>query len=115
MKEALFYSTNDPAECVNFETALLTGMASKYGLYMIARSDIPVLPAERIIAMKGMSYAAIAYEVLEPFLGREIPAAKLKPLLDDAYDANKIPTIVLHITGKTYIMWPPGTTYSFKD
>lgn len=116
MTEPRYYSTNDPAECVNFETALLTGMASKYGLYMIARSDIPVLPAERIIAMKGMSYAAIAYEVLEPFLGREIPAARLKSLLDDAYDAKKIPTIVQHITGKTYIMWlTRGPTYSFKD
>ncbi len=116
MKEPRYYSTNDPAECVDFKTALLTGMASKYGLYMIARNDVPVLSAERIIAMKGMSYAAIAYEVLEPFLGREIPGAKLKSLLDDAYDAKKIPTIVQHITGKTYIMWlTRGPTYSFKD
>jgi threonine synthase len=90
MGETAYYSTNNPAERVNFETALLTGMASNYGLYMIARKDVPVLSRERIEAMKGMTYAGIAHEVLEPFLGREVPPARLKSLLDDAYDTRKI-------------------------
>lgn len=116
MKEIRYYSTNNPGERVNFETALLAGMASNYGLYMVARSDVPVLPEERIRAMRDMSYARIAFEVLEPFLGHEIPSAKLRPLLDDAYDEGKIPTVVQHVTGMTYIMWlTRGPTYSFKD
>ena len=116
MKEIRYYSTNNPGERVNFETALLAGMASNYGLYMVARSDVPVLSEERIRAMRDMSYAGIAFEVLEPFLSHEIPSAKLRPLLDDAYDEGKIPTVVQHVTGMTYIMWlTRGPTYSFKD
>lgn len=116
MKEIRYYSTNNKDERVNFETALLAGMASNYGLYMIARSDVPVLSPGRIREMRGMSYAKIAFEVLEPFLSHEIPTAKLRPLLDDAYDEEKIPTIVQHVTGKTHIIWlTRGPTYSFKD
>lgn len=116
MGEIVYYSTNNPAERVNFETALLTGMASNYGLYMMARKDIPVLSRERIEAMKGMTYAGIAYEVLEPFLGREVPPARLRSLLDDAYDTRRIPTAVQKVTGRTHIIWlTRGPTYSFKD
>ncbi len=116
MKEIRYYSTNNPNERVGFETALLAGMASRYGLYMIGRSDVPILSPDRISAMRDMNYAGIAYEVLEPFLGHEIPDANLRPLLDDAYDEGKIPTVVQHVTGNTYIMWlTRGPTYSFKD
>ncbi|MDD3846807.1 MAG: threonine synthase [Syntrophorhabdaceae bacterium] len=116
MDETIYYSTNDPDKRVSFETALLTGMASNYGLYMIARRDIPILSRDRIDAMRGMTYASIAYEVLEPFLGREVPPKRLRSLLEDAYDARKIPTMVQKVTGKTYIMWlTRGPTYSFKD
>ena len=116
MAGTTYYSTNNPALRVSFETALLTGMASNYGLYMISRKDIPILSRHRIEAMKGMTYARIAYEVLEPFLGREVPPARLRSLLEDAYDARKIPTVVQRVTGKTYIIWlTRGPTYSFKD
>ncbi|MHB8110264.1 MAG: threonine synthase [Syntrophorhabdaceae bacterium] len=111
-----YYSTNNPAELVDFQTALLNGMASNYGLYMIDRNDVPVLPRDSIDGMKGKSYADIAYRVLESFLKDEIPGNILKDLLDDAYDVGKIPTVVQHVTGKTYIMWlTRGPTYSFKD
>jgi threonine synthase len=66
--------------------------------------------------MRGLSYAEIAYQVLNPFLAKEIPSDKLKVLLDDAYREDKIPTRIQHVTGKTYIMWlTRGPTYSFKD
>jgi threonine synthase len=111
-----YYSTNNPGEKVNFETALLKGMASNYGLYMVARRDIPLVPREQIRQMHGLSYAQIAYQVLYPFLGEEILPDKLRTLLDDAYREDKIPTKVQHVTGKTYIMWlTQGPTYSFKD
>ena len=116
MDAIYYYSTNNPDEKVNFETALLKGMASNYGLYMMARRDIPVIPREQIRQMRALSYAEIAYQVLYPFLAKEIPSDKLKALLDDAYREDKIPTRVQHVTGKTYIMWlTQGPTYSFKD
>ncbi|MFC1728222.1 threonine synthase [Nanoarchaeota archaeon] len=116
MCPATYYSTNNKDEIVNFETALLKGMASDFGLYMIARKDIPKLSPEKIKEMKNMSYPQIAFEVLNPYLGSEIPEADLKKLLNDAYNEDKIPTEVQHIVGKTHIMWlTQGPTYSFKD
>src|SRR3989344_3513213 len=116
MKEVSYYSTNNKSEKVNFETALLNGMASNYGLYMMSRKDIPKLSKEEIAEMKDMTYSQIAFRVLSPFLGSEIPQSILKQLLDDAYNTNIIPTKVQHVVGKTNIMWlTHGPTASFKD
>jgi threonine synthase len=116
MKKISYYSTNNPDKRVNFETALLKGMAPDYGLYMIARDEIPLLAPEVITEMCRMSYAEIAFLVLYPYLWFEIPEEQLKPLLNDAYREDRIPTIVQHITGETHIMWlTRGPTYSFKD
>ena len=70
MKTIAFYSTNNKSERANFETALMNGLASHYGLYMMKRNDIPRLSPETLKAMKGKSYARIAFEVLNPFSGR---------------------------------------------
>jgi threonine synthase len=116
MKQITYYSTNNLSERVNFETALLKGMASHYGLYMVSRDDIPKAAPGKVADMRHMSYGEIAFEVLYPFLAPEIPKEKLRPLLKDAYREDKILTKVQHITGKTYIMWlTQGPTYSFKD
>jgi len=111
-----YYSTNNKFERVTFETALMKGLASKYGLYMIAREGIPRLNPSTIRAMKDLSYAQIAFEVLYPFLKGEINKKDLEEILQGAYDGAKIPTTIQHVTGKTYIMWlSHGPTYSFKD
>ncbi len=116
MKQIQFHSTNNDSEQVDFETALLNGMASEYGLYMMARKDIPKLSIEEIKAMQKMSYAEIAFQVLNPFLGNEIPEDELKELLNDAYREDKIPTEVQKVTDKINILWlTKGPTYSFKD
>ena len=116
MKKITYYSTNDHNDRITFEDALLKGMASNYGLYMIPRDEIPLVPAEIIAKMKHMSYAEIAFEVLNLYLVAEIPSDALKTILEDAYRADKIPTDIKHIIGKTYIMWlTQGPTYSFKD
>lgn len=111
-----FYSTNDKSKRATFESALLEGMAPDFGLYMVGRKEMPKLSKEKIVAMKNMSYAQIAFEVLNPFIGEEIPVSDLKPLLDDAYREDKIPTNVQKVTNNIYIMWlTGGPTYSFKD
>ncbi len=116
MKPVLYKSTNNPDERVNFETALLRGMAPDYGLYMVPRQDIPRLNRDLIMSMDAMSYATIAFEVLFPYLQSEVSAQDLRPLLYDAYSEEKIPTRIEHVTGKSFIMWlTGGPTYSFKD
>jgi len=116
MTKKLFYSTNNKKDGVDFQTALLQGLANDYGLYMIGKKDIPQLAPDIISKMKQASYAEIAFFVLNPFLKNEIPADDLKKLFDNAYNQNKIPTKIEQVTGKTYIMWlTQGPTYSFKD
>ncbi len=116
MKQIFYRSTNNPAERVSFEDGLLRGMASDYGLYMVARQDIPRLGMDLIRGMARMSYAQIAFQVLYPYLGTEIPEKDLVPLLEDAYREDRIPTEVQQVAEKTFIMWlTKGPTYSFKD
>ncbi len=116
MSKALFYSTNNKAKKINFQTALLQGLAPDYGLYMIARQNVPKIDPEIIKQMKQSSYAEIAFFVLNAFLKAEIPENDLKELLADAYSQKKILTKIEQVTGKTHIMWlTQGPTYSFKD
>ena len=116
MKPILYKSTNNPNDRINFETALLRGLAPDYGLYTVPREEIPVLSAGEIGGMKGKTYAEIAFHALAPYLLAEIPADTLRALLEDAYREDKIPTDMQHVTGRTYIMWlTKGPTYSFKD
>jgi len=116
MGRITYYSTNNRAERVGFETALMNGLASNYGLYMLSRSHIPSQPPDAIQAMKEQSYAQIAFQVLYPFLKEDIEREDLEQMLEEAYDDAVIPTRVAHVTGKTHIMWlTRGPTYSFKD
>ena len=112
----LYQSTNNPDDRVNFETALLRGLAPDYGLYTVPRDQIPELGGSEIAGMKGKPYAEIAFRVLSPYLLAEIPADALRALLEDAYREDKIPTEVQQVTGRTHIVWlTRGPTYSFKD
>lgn len=116
MKPITYYSTNNPDERINFETALLRGMAPDYGLYMVSRKELPQISIDKLMAMPFMSYAQVAFEVLYPFLWSEVPERVLRSLLNDAYREDIIPTDVQQVTGRTYIMWlTKGPTYSFKD
>ena len=116
MKPVTYYSTNNHHERVNFETAFLNGMAPDYGLYMIDRKDIPKLSSKNVEDMRKMSYSEIAFLVLNPFLGSEIPRDKLEEILNDAYKEDEISIGIQHVTGRSHIMWlTQGPTYSFKD
>ena len=112
----LYHSTNNPDERVSFREAILNGIASNYGLYMMDRKDIPKLSIDEIKNMQNMSYAEVAFKVLKPFVVPDIDEDDFMEILKDAYDENVIPVDIQHITGKTYIMWlSKGPTYSFKD
>ncbi|MBI9082075.1 MAG: threonine synthase [Desulfobacterales bacterium] len=116
MKQILYYSTNNLSEKVDFRTALLNGLASNYGLYMISRNNVPVIERKTLVSMKEKSYPEIAFTVLSKFLEPDINLCDLEKICKDAYDERIIPTDLRHVTGKTYIMWlTNGPTYSFKD
>ncbi len=116
MGKISYYSTNNKNLSVSFQEALLEGLAPDYGLYMIARENIPQLSKNKILAMQNQPYAKIAFEVLNPYLGEEIGEKDLRELLNDAYSEEKIPTKIQKVNETTFIMWlTSGPTYSFKD
>ena len=116
MKTLTYRNINNSDERVNFETALLRGMGSNYGLYMIDKQDLPKFSTEQLDSMGRMSYAQTALTVLAPFLEAEIPRNKLENILEDAYDESKIKTEMDYVKEYIHIMWlTNGPTYSFKD
>ena len=112
----LYHSTNNVQENIGFRQALLNGIASNYGLYMMHRQDIPRLTREEIAGMHRMTYSEIAFKVLFPYVRPDIGEKAFVDILDDAYDERVIPVLMQRVTGNTYIMWlSRGPTYSFKD
>lgn len=111
-----YYSTNNPSERVSFKEAILNGMGSNYGLYMLSERDLPRFSREDIREMKGRPYAELAFRILLPFVYPDIPSGTFKRLCEDAYDDKVIRPDVQHVTEYVYIMWlSKGPTYSFKD
>jgi threonine synthase len=112
----LYHSTNNHGEQVGFREAILNGIASNFGLYMMKRSDLPKLSLHNISAMESKSYADIAFQVLLPFVLPDIGEKDFAAILEDVYDENVIPVDIEHVTGRTSLMWlSHGPTYSFKD
>ncbi len=112
----LYHSTNNYHENVGFRQALLNGLASNYGLYMMARSDIPKLSSNEIRNMETKSYAEIAFSVLFSYISPDIRENDFITILEDVYDETVIPVEIQKVTGGTNIMWlSKGPTYSFKD
>jgi len=66
-------------------------MASNYGLYMVARRDIPRISPETLANMGSMSYGEIAFEVLTPFSEARSLKRPCVGFLADAYEEEKIP------------------------
>ena len=112
----LYHSTNNVQENIGFRQALLNGIASNYGLYMMHRKDIPRLVEADVDGMHQMTYAEIAFRVLFPLVMPDISEQAFVNILEDAYDETVIPVVMQRVTGNTHIMWlSRGPTYSFKD
>lgn len=112
----LYHSTNNQDENVGFRQALLNGIASNYGLYMMHRRDMQKLHQHEIDDMRNMTYAQIAFRVLNPYVSPDIQEGTFMEILQDAYDERIIPVDLERVTGKTHILWlSRGPTYSFKD
>ncbi|MBJ3761232.1 threonine synthase [Maribius pontilimi] len=77
----LYVSTRGQAPELDFEGAMLAGLARDGGLYVPA--EIPTLTQAQIAAMAGQPYEDIALRVMQPFTGME--PAHLKDLIDRAY------------------------------
>ncbi len=111
-----YISTRGEAAPLGFCDALLAGLARDGGLYL--PEEWPTLSKKEIRALRGKSYQDIAFAVLEPFIQGEIPPAKFREMIDEAYATFRHPAIApLVQTGPNAFVMElfHGSTLAFKD
>ena len=78
-----YISTRGQAPKLNFEGALLSGLALDGGLYVPER--FPKFTKAQIRALRGKPYEDVAYAVCSKFVGSAIPSKELKAMIVAAY------------------------------
>ncbi len=112
-----YTSTRGGMAAKSFTEILLGGLAEDGGLSV--PDHYPTLTAEQLVAMRGMNYRELAFEVISRF-ATDIPAEDLKAIINKTYTADVFGSEVitpittleknLHILGLSN-----GPTLAFKD
>ncbi len=111
-----YISTRGQAPALGFTDVLLTGLAPDGGLYV--PETWPQLTHDELIALRGSSYAEIAFAVIKPFTGGEIQDAQLRAMIDEAYAtfAHKAVVPLKQLDANHWLMELfHGPTLAFKD
>ena len=107
----LYYSLNKNAPVVDFKTATIAGQAPDKGLYF--PQSIPQVNKKMLNDIESYSNAAIAYEVIKPFVGDVIADDLLKKIVEETVNFD-IPLV--QITDSIYSLELfHGPTLAFKD
>ena len=107
-----YVSTRGVAPVLGFTDALLAGLATDGGLYVPERW--PALPP----LVPGATYAQRAAQVIQLFVGDDLPAATVQRLCDEAYATFAHPAVVpLVQIGPGHFVQElfHGPTLAFKD
>lgn len=111
-----YISTRGSAPVLDFEDTLLAGLATDGGLYV--PESWPRMSRETLATFKDKSYAEVAYEVLQPFIGGTPDNDRFREILQSAYQAFEVPEIapVVPLGGQHYLLELfHGPTLAFKD
>lgn len=111
-----YISTRGQAPALGFTDVLLAGLAPDGGLYV--PETWPQLTYDELIALRGSSYAEIAFAVIKPFAGGEIEDAQLRAMIDEAYAtfAHKAVVPLKQLDANHWLMELfHGPTLAFKD
>jgi threonine synthase len=111
-----YISTRGAARAVDFEGALLAGLAPDGGLYMPVHW--PPLSAKEARAIGEKPYADAAAHILELFAGDTFDAADLKTMASEAYGGFDDPAVapLRQVGDEDYILELfHGPTLAFKD
>ncbi len=107
----LYYSLNKTAPIVDFKVATIAGQAPDKGLYF--PQSIPQVDKKLLNDIENYSNAAIAYEVIKPFVGDVIPDDVLKTIVEETVNFD-IPLV--KVTDSIYSLELfHGPTLAFKD
>ncbi|WP_321831658.1 threonine synthase [Thalassovita sp.] len=111
-----YVSTRGKAPVLNFEEAMLTGLARDGGLYL--PETIPTMSADEIAALAGQPYEEVAFRVMKPYIGDTFSDAEFKEIIAKAYagfgHAARAPMVQL---GDNHFLLElfHGPTLAFKD
>lgn len=111
-----YISTRGQAPALSFEDAVLTGLASDGGLYV--PETLPHFDSATIASWAGLSYQALAFEIIKPFVDGALSDAELKNIIDKAYGSFRHAAIApLVQTGHNEWVLElfQGPTLAFKD
>jgi threonine synthase len=111
-----YVSTRGKAPVLNFEEAMLTGLARDGGLYL--PETIPTMTSEEIAALSGLPYEEVAFRVMKPYIGDTFADDVFKEIIAKAYagfgHAARAPMVQL---GDNHFLLElfHGPTLAFKD
>ncbi|MGK2873153.1 MAG: threonine synthase [Alphaproteobacteria bacterium] len=111
-----YISTRGQARALDFDQALLAGLAEDGGLYV--PQFWPQFSAHDLSAMAGLSYAELALRVMQPLVGTAIDPTTLKRLIDEAYGSfdHVAVTPLVQLDHQNWLLELfHGPTLAFKD
>lgn len=106
-----YFSLNNKAPKVSFKEAVINGLAPDRGLYF--PENIAPLPKNFINNISQYSNNEIAYRVIKPFVGNEIPETDLKNIISDVLSFD-FPVVAIEKNIGTLELFH-GPTMAFKD
>ena len=101
---------------LDFEGVTLAGLASDGGLYV--PREWPRFTADQIAAMRGLPYAELAAQVMQPFVGDSLTPERLRELCREAYGrfAHAAVTPLVQLDERQWLLELfHGPTLAFKD
>jgi len=111
-----YLSTRGQAEVLDFEGALLAGLARDGGLYL--PETWPQLSAAELESFVDMPYAAVAARVMQRFVGGTFGEAEFAAICREAYGAFDHPAVTPLVQlgpGEHALELFHGPTLAFKD
>lgn len=111
-----YLSTRGHASAVNFEQALLGGLASDGGLFV--PETWPHFSAEQISGMAGLTYPELAFTVMQPLVGGAIADDDLMRLIAESYGTfdHAAVTPLVQLDRREWLLELfHGPTLAFKD
>lgn len=106
-----YFSTNRTSPHVSFGQAVLNGQPNDKGLYF--PSEIPKLTSEFLAGFRSRSNAQIAFDVIRPYIGGEIPDEELFKICSETVNFE-FPLIPINDRISTLELFH-GPTLAFKD
>lgn len=106
-----YYSLNGQSPKVNFKTATIQGQAPDKGLYF--PENVPLLPEDFIKNINRYSKEEIAFKVISPYIGDEIPENELKTIISETL-AFDFPLVEINEKIFSLELFH-GPTLAFKD